>query len=75
MFRHTCATVLLEGGMDTRYIQAILGHASLESTQVYTRVSIRTLKAMHTATHPGRMPQMRANAVAQPLQGAGEHEE
>lgn len=57
LFRHTCATVLLENGMDTRYIQAILGHASLESTQIYTRVSIRKLKALHTATHPGRMPE------------------
>lgn len=56
LFRHTCATVLLEGGMDTRYIQDILGHASLETTQVYTRVSIQALKAMHTAIHPGRMP-------------------
>lgn len=52
---HTCAAVLLENGMDTRYIQAILGHASLESTQIYTRVSIRKLKALHTATHPGKL--------------------
>lgn len=58
LFRHTCATVLLEGGMDTRYIQDILGHASLETTQVYTRVSIQTLKAMHTAIHPGRLPEV-----------------
>ncbi|MFZ1377722.1 MAG: site-specific tyrosine recombinase XerC [Geothrix sp.] len=56
LFRHTCATVLLEGGMDTRYIQAILGHASLESTQIYTRVSIQKLKALHTAVHPGKLP-------------------
>ncbi len=58
LFRHTCATVLLEGGMDTRYIQAILGHASLESTQIYTRVSIQALKALHTATHPGKLPEV-----------------
>jgi len=48
---------MLENGADTRYIQAILGHASLETTQIYTKVSIRALKAIHTATHPGRMPE------------------
>ena len=58
LFRHTCATLMLENGADTRYIQAMLGHASLESTQIYTRVSIRKLKAVHTATHPGRFPQV-----------------
>lgn len=58
LFRHTCATVLLEGGMDTRFIQQILGHASLESTQVYTRVSIQKLKALHTEIHPGKLPEI-----------------
>ena len=58
IFRHSCATVLLEGGMDTRHIQEILGHASLESTQSYTRVSIQKLKALHTAIHPGKMPEV-----------------
>ena len=53
MFRHTMATLMLEGGADVRYIQEMLGHATLESTQVYTRVSIRRLKAIHDATHPG----------------------
>jgi integrase/recombinase XerD len=57
LFRHTCATLMLENGADTRYIQAMLGHASLESTQIYTRVSIQALKAIHTATHPGRLPE------------------
>lgn len=56
LFRHTCATLMLEGGADIRYVQEQLGHASLETTQVYTRVSIRRLKAVHTATHPGKMP-------------------
>ncbi len=52
LFRHTMATVMLEGGADVRYIQEILGHAHLSSTEVYTRVSIQRLKAIHTATHP-----------------------
>ena len=53
MFRHTMATLMLEGGADIRHIQEILGHASLESTEIYTRVSIRKLKAIYDATHPG----------------------
>jgi integrase/recombinase XerD len=58
LFRHSMATLMLENGADTRYIQAMLGHASLETTQIYTKVSIRALKAIHTATHPGRMPEV-----------------
>ena len=53
MFRHTMATLMLEGGADIRYIQQMLGHSDLQSTQVYTQVSIRNLKQIHTATHPG----------------------
>ena len=52
MFRHTMATLMLENGADIRYIQQILGHSSLDTTQVYTRVSIKKLKEIHTATHP-----------------------
>jgi integrase/recombinase XerD len=53
MFRHTMATLMLENGADIRFIQEMLGHADLQSTQVYTRVSIRQLKQIHAATHPG----------------------
>lgn len=56
LFRHTMATLMLENGADIRYIQAILGHAELSTTQIYTQVSIRQLKAIHSATHPARMP-------------------
>lgn len=53
LFRHTLATLMLEGGADIRYIQAMLGHAELSTTQIYTQVSIRALQAVHTATFPG----------------------
>jgi integrase/recombinase XerD len=52
LFRHTCATLMLEGGADIRYIQEMLGHANVSTTQIYTQVSIRKLKAVHTLTHP-----------------------
>ncbi len=52
LFRHTMATLMLEGGADVRVIQEILGHASLDATQIYTQVSITQLKAVHAATHP-----------------------
>jgi len=43
----------LENGADIRYIQQMLGHADLSSTQIYTQVSIRQLQKIHAATHPG----------------------
>jgi integrase/recombinase XerD len=52
IFRHTCATLMLEGGADIRFIQQQLGHADLRTVEVYTQVSISKLKAIHTATHP-----------------------
>jgi len=53
MFRHTCATLMLEGGADIRFIQQQLGHADLKTTDVYTQVAITKLKEIHAATHPG----------------------
>ncbi len=53
LFRHTMATLMLEGGADIRYVQQMLGHTDISSTQIYTRVSLRALEAVHSATHPG----------------------
>jgi integrase/recombinase XerD len=52
MFRHSMATLMLEGGADIRYIQQMLGHATINSTQVYTKVSLKTLREVHSKTHP-----------------------
>lgn len=52
IFRHTCATLMLEGGADIRHVQEQLGHASLSTTQIYAQVSIRKLKEVHSQTHP-----------------------
>lgn len=51
-FRHTCATHMLQGGCDIRYIQQLLGHTLLTTTQLYTRVSIDDLKEVHKKHHP-----------------------
>lgn len=53
LFRHTAATLMLENGADVRYVQELLGHAYLSTTQVYTRVAITKLREIHAATHPG----------------------
>jgi len=52
LLRHSCATHMLEGGADIRFIQQLLGHAKLETTAIYTEVSIEQLKAVHAKTHP-----------------------
>jgi len=51
-FRHTCATLMLRNKANIRHIQEMLGHSSLDSTQVYASVSITDLKEVHSKCHP-----------------------
>jgi len=64
LFRHTVATLMLENGADIRFIQQMLGHASISTTEIYTHVAIHTLKDIHTATHPAAGASARAPAPA-----------
>jgi integrase/recombinase XerD len=57
LFRHATTTLMLENGADVRYVQALLGHADLSSTQIYTHVSIPQLRKVHQQTHPAKPQQ------------------
>ena len=52
LLRHTMATLMHENGADIRFIQQILGHEDIKTTQIYTHVAIRALQQVHAATHP-----------------------
>ena len=52
LFRHTLATVMLEHGADIRYIQEMLGHASIATTEIYTHVDRDYLRKVHKQFHP-----------------------
>ncbi len=69
---------MLESGADIRFIQQMLGHAKLETTQIYTQVSIRQLKEVHTRTHPARLaldPELAAELAAELAEEAAEDED
>ena len=52
LLRHTVATLMLDNGVDIRFIQQMLGHVSIGTTEIYTHVSIVKLKQIHEMTHP-----------------------
>lgn len=56
LWRHSCATDMHRGGADIRYVQEMLGHARMETTQIYTHVHIDALQEVHARCHPhGRL--------------------
>jgi integrase/recombinase XerD len=67
LWRHTMATLMLEGGADLRFIQAMLGHAELSTTQIYTQVAIRQLQQVHAMTHPGAKRRVRSVRKAEDM--------
>lgn len=54
MFRHSFATMLLEEGVDIRYIQGMLGHTSISTTQIYTQVNMKQQRKLLSTKHPRR---------------------
>jgi integrase/recombinase XerD len=71
LLRHACATHMLENGADIRFIQAMLGHANLQTTEVYTHVSIDKLQQIHAATHPARLERRQSAPISTAGASAG----
>lgn len=64
LFRHAMATHMLENGADIRFIQAMLGHEDLSTTEIYTHVSIEKLRQIHAATHPAKLTRQSSSDMA-----------
>jgi integrase/recombinase XerD len=67
VWRHTCATHLVGNGANIAYAQLLLGHRSLRTTQVYTRVSVPEIKVTHAQTHPRKNETVNAPLPSLPM--------
>lgn len=63
VLRHTCATHMLENGADIRFIQQLLGHEKLDTTAIYTEVSIKQLQEVHARCHPSAKAESESPSV------------
>jgi integrase/recombinase XerD len=70
--RHTMATLMLENGAEIRYLQEILGHSKLSTTEIYTRVSIAKLKEIHNRTHPAKMNPTKTQEIQEEIDPSDE---
>jgi len=68
LFRHTVATLMLDNGADIRFIQQMLGHAHLQTTEIYTHVSIVKLKQIYAVTHPAKRTQKKQRDDCLPIE-------
>jgi integrase/recombinase XerD len=67
VLRHSCTTHMLENGADIRFIQQLLGHEKLDTTAIFTEVSIRQLQEVHARCHPSAQAAAAVPAAA-PIQ-------
>jgi len=74
VWRHTCATHLVAGGSNIVYVQKLLGHRSLETTQIYTRVAVPEVKATFRRRHPRSRMNGTPAAQTQPHRMKGSYE-
>ena len=77
VFRHTCATHMLADGADVVHVQRLLGHACIDTTQIYTRVAKREVKRTHGKTHPRErdtetVPETRPTRIKEPYRKSGQ---
>ena len=73
VLRHACATHMLENGADIRYIQQLLGHELLDTTAIYTEVSIKQLQEVHARCHPGAKLSPAPEAAQEPPANPASH--
>jgi integrase/recombinase XerD len=69
LFRHASATIMLDNDAELRFIQKLLGHADISTTQIYTHVSTKKLSSVYTKTHPSARKSIPEN-VQKLLKGA-----